>query len=278
MRFVGLEVVCILAHLFGQRVLYRDFKPSNLLLDNEGHVRLIDFGTAKAGTANGTAPPTSTEYCGSQPYMAPEIKGLESNGWRPYTCACDYYSFGVLMYELAEGTYPFGSEPAYEDAQEEYVQPELLDEHGVEVPHLYDLLSGLLDWDPSQRLGGTAPSLVQLKADPYWGAADWEIADARRLPSPLVEIVKGVAEEAERKATASTAAGTDLAAEEVVRQWAQSEARQAEVNAAIDAATEGNELSAAQQALVDSEGGMNVEGWEFVSEHAIAQEYISSAS
>ena len=152
LRFVGLEALAILAHLHSENILFRDMKPSNLLIDNDGHVRcnsrvqpgchcsdggtwlpplasrhhlgahpclhlkirplmrvapfactlirLIDFGTAKLNPdQKATAPPLSTEECGSKPYMAPEVQNDSENG---YNCACDYFSYGVMMYELAE--------------------------------------------------------------------------------------------------------------------------------------------------------------------------------
>ena len=49
LRFVGVEVVCVIAYLHAHKVMFRDLKPANLLLDEGGHVRLIDFGIAKQG-------------------------------------------------------------------------------------------------------------------------------------------------------------------------------------------------------------------------------------
>ena len=66
------------------------------------------------------------------------------------------------------------------DIGREFRQPDLLDEHGIEVPHLYDFLTGLLDWDPEARLGGRSGGFDALQADPYWKGADWELVGSRR--------------------------------------------------------------------------------------------------
>ena len=128
LHFVGIETFCIIAHLHRQCIMYRDLKPANLLLDDGGHCRLIDFGTAKMNVAESAdCPPDSAEECGSRLYMAPEVQNIEASGER-YTHMCDYFSFGVMMYELAERAFPFGLHPQYTDMSEEFVQPELLDE------------------------------------------------------------------------------------------------------------------------------------------------------
>ena len=111
-KFVGLEVTAVLAHLHTQKILYRDIKPENLLLDAVGHVRLIDFGLALGG-ANDV--PTSDEMCGTPCYMAPEVRYAGKKGVKKYSAPADWYTLGVLMYELTEQALPFGDEPAFRD-------------------------------------------------------------------------------------------------------------------------------------------------------------------
>jgi len=277
---VGLEVLAVLAHLFERRVLYRDLKPSNLMLDSEGHVRLIDFGTSTmSADPDSVTPPTSSEYCGSRPYMAPEIAGIEDFGWQPYTCACDYYSYGVMLYELAEGCYPYGDDPAYESAQDEFVQPELVDDAGSEVPHLYDLLVGLLDWDPDERTGGTAPKLAALKSSPYWRGADWELVDARKVASPLLALVGSATSARDSHQSQPPSAEEAQYIDELVKHWHETRRQQLMVQEALEVAeANGTELSFVHQQLGDHEQMMCVEGWEFCSEQALAQEYALLAA
>jgi serine/threonine protein kinase len=218
-RFVAMEVACVLMYLHRKNVLYRDLKLENLLLDEMGHLRLIDFGVSKQGT--GCEACTSREHCGTRACerrprapppltrplrsargltcteqrraarcaagsravcadMAPEVFHVASTR-SAYSFPADWFSYGVMLYELTEHEMPFGDEPPFADVQAEYRDPELLDEDGIEVPHLYDLLSSLLDWSPDDRTGDT-----NLREHAYWGVADWELADRGRLPSKLL--------------------------------------------------------------------------------------------
>jgi serine/threonine protein kinase len=193
-RFVAMEVCAVIVHLHNQLIMYRDLKPQNLLLDEQGHVRLIDFGVSEqADPAKGERPTSRTE-CGSMPYMAPEVKSAYDTR-EYYGVGCDWFSFGVVLYELQEKEYPFGDDPKYANMAKEYLQPELLDDDGEsEVKGLFDLLAGLLDWNPDSRLGATAADELVLQEHEYWQAengtpADWELIDQRRMPSLLMPIV-----------------------------------------------------------------------------------------
>ena len=257
MRFVGIETVSLLDHLHKLCILYRDLKPDNLMLDAKGHVRLIDFGTAKQGDVSTGKQPRSSEECGTKPYLAPEVAGIGRK--ESYDKMCDWFSFGVMLYELTDRKYPFGDDPEYEDMSAEFVQPKLLDESGHEVSHLYDLLSGLLDWDPTKRLGNERLGSPPIQEHAYWGGADWELADQGRLPSPLKSRVA---------ADAVPAPTADGSADQISRSLNMSQSFQRRADDA-----EGDE----EQELVDREREFYVEGWSYVSEYALAQEYIDSA-
>ena len=145
-KFVGLEVTAVLLFLHSQCVMFRDLKPGNLLLDNTGHVRLIDFGIAEQGDLATMTAPTSLIECGSGPYVAPEVRKVHTTKVA-YGAACDFFAFGTMLYEFTEKRYPFGpGKPLFEDVDGEFIQPELLGEDGKEVPGLYDLITAMLDW------------------------------------------------------------------------------------------------------------------------------------
>jgi len=91
------ELVVILDFLHNAGVIYRDVKPENILLDDHGHLQLIDFGLSK-WLPRGCR--TST-ICGTTQYMAPEV--LQSE---PYNHAVDWWSAGVLLFQMLTNEYP----------------------------------------------------------------------------------------------------------------------------------------------------------------------------
>ena len=282
-HFVGLEVCAIIVHLHKQLVMYRDLKPQNLLLDNQGHVRLIDFGVSEQGDIATGTPPTSNVMCGSGPYTAPEIRLCHRTGeW--YGAECDWFSFGVMLYELQEKAYPFGEKPKFRDMATEFVNPELLSDDGhSEIPSMFDLLSGLLDWNPRERLGagGAAGEAALMKHD-YWRnrqdePADWELVDGRRLISPMMPIVlERLSQWADKEAAAAAAdASSDTSAASLALDLA--EARKLQDKADDLAERVSTDMqSKKDQELIAEADEYTVEEWEFSSEHAIAREYVEN--
>jgi cGMP-dependent protein kinase 1 len=97
-QFYSSSILLALEYLHDRKIIYRDLKPENVLLDSDGRTKLTDFGCSKAADRTYT-------IVGTPEYLAPEI--ILGRG---YTNLVDFWSLGVVMYEFECGPLPFGSE------------------------------------------------------------------------------------------------------------------------------------------------------------------------
>ena len=95
--YIG-SILLMLDYLQKKYIAHRDIKPSNIMIDDNGYLKMIDFGTAKV-----LKDYTST-IIGTPHYIAPEI--LQGKG---YSLSCDFWSLGICMFEIFYGIYPFGN-------------------------------------------------------------------------------------------------------------------------------------------------------------------------
>ena len=164
-RFMVAEICLGLFFLHEHGIIYRDLKLDNIMFDHEGHVKITDFGLSKEGIW-GSA--TTTTFCGTPGYLAPEILHEQ-----PYTSAVDWWSLGVLMYEMLVGNSPFEA-----DDQDELF--DLIQNAEIEYPAIItakakECLQGFLTRLPTKRLGcGTDGSENIKKMDVRWGGGGGE--------------------------------------------------------------------------------------------------------
>lgn len=121
-KFYSAEIVLVLEYLHEQqgRIAYRDLKPENLLLDKDGHIKLVDFGFAKRLQGeDGQAIETYT-LCGTPEYLAPEV--IHNKG---HTTAVDWWALGILLFEFLTGYPPFWHQNPIE-IYKQYVNARLL--------------------------------------------------------------------------------------------------------------------------------------------------------
>ncbi|KAL2120986.1 hypothetical protein VTJ04DRAFT_5013 [Mycothermus thermophilus] len=162
-RFYTAELLCALECLHGFNVIYRDLKPENILLDYQGHIALCDFGLCKLDMKDEDR--TNT-FCGTPEYLAPEL--LMGNG---YNKTVDWWTLGVLLYEMLTGLPPFYDENTNEMYRKILSEPLHFPGPDIVPPAAKDLLTRLLDRDPERRLG--ANGSAEIKAHPFFHAIDW---------------------------------------------------------------------------------------------------------
>lgn len=99
-RFYTAEILLAMDFIHKQGIIYRDLKPENVLLDEEGHINITDFGLSKVGLSRDRD--RAFTFCGTPEYLAPEIiKGVGHDQ------AVDYWSLGALLYQMLSGHPPF---------------------------------------------------------------------------------------------------------------------------------------------------------------------------
>lgn len=169
-RFFVAEVALGLEYLHDKGICHRDLKPENVLLDIDGHVRLTDFGLAKMGLRQNL---TST-MCGTPEYLPPEVFRRQS-----YACELDWWSCGVLLFEMLEGRPPF------RDPNENRLFQLIIDgRFRFEFVHSEEassLVRQLLTPDLDIRL----KSAAEVKASPWLASIDWDTALKLGLQPPF---------------------------------------------------------------------------------------------
>ncbi|PFH36864.1 hypothetical protein BESB_050560 [Besnoitia besnoiti] len=173
--FYSAEVLLALEHLHKHNVVYRDLKPENVLLDDQGHVRLTDFGLSKEGVEDNCS---ARSLCGTPEYLAPEILNQRGHGK-----AVDWWSLGALIYEMLTGLPPFYSgdrERLFENIRSSELQyPSYMS------PVAINLLKGLLQRNPDKRLGGGPRDAEEIKRHPFFAQIDWDALKDKRVRPPF---------------------------------------------------------------------------------------------
>jgi len=98
-KFYAAEIYTALKYLHKQGVIYRDLKPENIILDEEGHIKMIDFGLAKDEIKLNS---TTESFCGTNEYIPPEVVAGDKYGFN-----FDWWGFGVIIFEMIYGHPPF---------------------------------------------------------------------------------------------------------------------------------------------------------------------------
>ncbi|ETW75467.1 Serine/threonine kinase domain-containing protein [Heterobasidion irregulare TC 32-1] len=180
-RFYAAELLCALEHLHMFNVVYRDLKPENILLDYTGHIALCDFGLCKL---NMSETEKTNTFCGTPEYIAPEL--LESQG---YTKTVDWWTLGVLLYEMMTGLPPFYDENVNVMYQRILQDPLLFPPDMP--PEAQSVIAALLQRDPAKRLGANGGE--EIKRHPFFARhVDWHRLLQKKIQPPFKPSVESV--------------------------------------------------------------------------------------
>jgi len=180
--FYAACVVLGLQYLHENKIIYRDLKLDNLLLDTEGYVKIADFGLCKEGMGFGDRTGT---FCGTPEFLAPEVLTEPT-----YTRAVDWWGLGVLIFEMLVGESPFPG-----DDEEEVFDSIVNDE--VRYPRFLSLeaiaiMRRLLRKNPERRLGASERDAEDVKKQAFFRHVHWDDLLARRLKPPFVPTIRSM--------------------------------------------------------------------------------------
>ncbi|XP_048061745.1 ribosomal protein S6 kinase alpha-2 isoform X1 [Chanodichthys erythropterus] len=174
-KFYLAELALALDHLHSLGIIYRDLKPENILLDEEGHIKITDFGLSKEAIDHDKR---AYSFCGTIEYMAPEVVNR-----RGHTQSADWWSFGVLMFEMLTGSLPFQGKDRKETMalilKAKLGMPQFLS------PEVQSLLRALFKRNPSNRLGAGPDGVEEIKRHIFFATIDWNKLYRREIKPPF---------------------------------------------------------------------------------------------
>ncbi|KAM8921361.1 protein kinase C delta type-like [Pelodytes ibericus] len=170
-RHYSAEIICAMQFLHRRGIIHRDLKPDNILLDRAGHIKVADFGLAVEGI-RGSA--KTVGVAGTYTHMAPEVILSEE-----YGTSADWWSFGIILYQMLVGNLPFNinqSKGDYWDCvcSDNPPYPSRM------LKWSKDILGKLLEKAPGSRLR----KLGNIRLHPFYRLVIWDQLEARNIPPP----------------------------------------------------------------------------------------------
>ncbi|OMP89006.1 Serine/threonine-protein kinase ksg1 [Diplodia seriata] len=188
-RYYGAQILDAIDYMHSRDIIHRDLKPENVLLDDQMHVKITDFGTAKilnpkrppnaegppADPLDGVETDRAESFVGTAEYVSPELL-TDKNACK----ASDLWAFGCIIYQLLAGRPPFKAGNEYQTFQKivnlEYSFPD----HFPEAAR--DLVERLLVLDPAKRLPVEHIKTHQFFDGIQWGRGLWKQKAPRLKP------------------------------------------------------------------------------------------------
>ncbi|KAK4152833.1 hypothetical protein C8A00DRAFT_44176 [Chaetomidium leptoderma] len=183
-KFYAAEVTLALEYLHSRNIIYRDLKPENLLLDRHGHLKITDFGFAKR------VPDKTWTLCGTPDYLAPEV--VSNKG---YNKSVDWWSLGILIYEMLCGYTPFWDSGSPMKIYENILRGKVKYPAYVN-PDAQNLLERLITADLTKRLGNLYGGSQDVKNHPWFAEVTWDRLARKDIDAPYSPPVRAGAGDA----------------------------------------------------------------------------------
>lgn len=179
LQFIAGCVILGLEYIHSKGIIHKDIKPENLICDDKGYYRISDFGIAsKLSDSNSI----KYDLLGTPGYIAPEIIRGEKVGYES-----DYFSLGVLLYELIYDDIPIKSTDKETMINEFSVMNKIKLKNFKQFGYsneFYDFLNGLLEIDNNKRLG--KGGISELKSHPFFNEFNWKQLFQKTKPVPMI--------------------------------------------------------------------------------------------
>lgn len=174
-KFYAAELMLALEHLHSKDIVYRDLKLENILMDSKGHIILTDFGLSKPDIDKSGGAST---FCGTAEYIAPEI--LQGQN---YSMNVDWWSFGILLYEMMNGRTPFYNKNKKLMYYNITHKPPDFDAK-IYGPEAQEVIRGLLTLDANSRLG--SKGMKQIHDTAFFRTIDIAKLEKKAISPPFV--------------------------------------------------------------------------------------------
>ena len=177
-KFYAACVIEGFEHIHSMNMAFRDLKPENLIINNNGYIKITDFGFCKIIDKGKTF-----TLCGTPDYLAPEIILSKGHNW-----SVDYWTLGILIYEMLI------SMPPFYDRDPSNIYRKIIRSNpkfpAYLSPDSIDIIKGLLQKKPHYRLGMIKGGINKIRQHNWFKGFDWNKFKRMELPAPHVPKIK----------------------------------------------------------------------------------------